>query len=67
MKKIGLFVKNDNEANRKADALERWIRAKGFDVVKKYILSPGQEEKGIDMTKAPADLLCVFSMFSCSE
>jgi NAD+ kinase len=60
VKKIGLFVKNDNEAVRKADALESWIRAKGFDVVKKCILSSGQEKKGIEMTTAPADLLCVF-------
>ena len=60
MKKIGLFVKADKRAIRKADEFEKWLRKKNVTVVRKenipfnYILSKKTN------FFAPSDLFCVF-------
>jgi len=60
VKKIGLVVKNDEEATRKADELEAWIRSKGFDTIRKKIQPPDQSESLNGLVVAPPDLFCVF-------
>ena len=60
MKIIGLVVKNDEEAARKADELEVWIRSKGFDIIRKKIQSPDQNVPLKDLTVDPQDLFCTF-------
>ncbi|MEA3417550.1 MAG: NAD(+)/NADH kinase [Thermodesulfobacteriota bacterium] len=60
MKRIGLFVKADAEAGRKADELQVWLKSRGVDVIRK--ISPRPNCKISDKSKsfAPPDLLCVF-------
>ncbi|MDM8526349.1 NAD(+)/NADH kinase [Desulfococcaceae bacterium HSG8] len=63
MKKTGLFIKKiDDKAKSKADELERWLRAKGIDVVKRETLPPGPRVPEKDMPSAPCDLSCVFAL-----
>ncbi len=59
-KKIGLLVKKiDTEAIRKADELEKWLDAKGIDVVKRESAVPGRRLSDTS-PPAPSDLFCVF-------
>ena len=62
MKTIGLYVKQDEEAIRKADALEKWLKTKNVAVIRTRSYSP--EEPGNKKTvvdgPAPEGLFCVF-------
>ena len=60
MKKIGLFVKVDLKATKKADELEKWLRAKGIDVVRSESLLPSRKLSDKNRSNAPSDLFCVF-------
>ena len=60
MKKIGIVVKEDVEAKRKADELEHWLRSKNIDVVSKENLPPIRRILDRDKSFAPPDLFCVF-------
>jgi NAD+ kinase len=60
MEKIGLFVKQDPEAGKKSDELERWLSFRGVAVVRKESPLPGLLPPEEDRNVAPADLLCVF-------
>ena len=60
MKRIGLVVKADAEAKKKADELEAWLQARHVDVVKKESLSLTRKLTGSNQMLAPSDLLCVF-------
>jgi NAD+ kinase len=60
MKKIGIFVKPDAEATRKADELENWLRSKDIDVVRKKNLPPKSKIADKNKSFAPADLLYIF-------
>ncbi|QTA85126.1 NAD(+)/NADH kinase [Desulfonema magnum] len=60
MKKIGLVVKIDTEAGRKADEFENWLRSRGIDVVRKKNLPSGPRMSGSKISYAPSDLDCVF-------
>jgi NAD+ kinase len=61
VRKIGLVVKSDTQAENKADALEAWLVEEGVHVVRKESMPPiprvpykaGEE-------KAPGDLFCIF-------
>lgn len=61
VRKIGLVVKSDTQAESKADALEAWLVEEGVCVVRKKSMPPvprvpyktGEE-------KAPGDLFCIF-------
>lgn len=57
--KIGLVVKEDRKAMRKADELEKWLRARKVDVIRKEYLPPNGIVPG-KIQKAPAGLFCVF-------
>jgi NAD+ kinase len=60
MEKIGLFVKQDPEACKKADELEKWLSLRGISVVRKESPLPGLWSPEEHRNVAPADLLCVF-------
>ena len=62
MKRIGLYVKQDEEAIRKADEFEEWLCSKDVKVIRKLSYLPqinGNSEKKVKET-APKDLFCVF-------
>jgi NAD+ kinase len=60
LKKVGIVVKEDVEAERKADELEHWLRSRNIDVVSKENLPPKSRVAGRDASFAPPDLFCVF-------
>jgi len=60
VKKIGIVVKPDAKANKKADELENWLRSKDIDVVRKENLPPRRRIVDRDKSCAPADLLYIF-------
>ena len=59
MKKIGIVVKSDTKARKKADELENWLRSKGIDVVRKET-SPPRKFSIQGEPSAPPDLSCIF-------
>jgi NAD+ kinase len=60
MKKVGIVVKPDTKARKKAEELERWLTGQGVDVVEKKSALPGQRLPEKNRTIAPSDLFCVF-------
>jgi NAD+ kinase len=60
VKKVGIVVKEDVEAKRKADELEHWLRSKNINVVGKENLPPRRRVSDRDKSFAPPDLFCVF-------
>jgi NAD+ kinase len=60
MKKIGLVVKMDAEAHKKADAFEKWLVSKNVAVVRKENPPPERMFSGNPQIPAPPDLFCVF-------
>ena len=59
MKRIGIVVKADAKAGKKADELENWLRSKGIDVVRKET-SPPRKFSIQGESSAPPDLSCIF-------
>ena len=59
MKKIGIVVKDDVKAVRKADELEEWMRSKGIGVVRRSSAPPNKTLPGPADALAPSDLFCV--------
>ena len=59
-KKVGIVVKEDIEAKRKADELEHWLRSKNIAVISKENLPPKNRVADEDKFFAPQDLFCVF-------
>jgi len=60
VKRIGLFVKIDKEASRKADELEYWLSSRHVEVVRKETLPPSRKLSERKTSCAPSDLFCVF-------
>lgn len=60
MKKIGIVVKEDAEAIKKADELEKWLHSKDIDVVRKENIRPRSRIENVDESSAPPDLFCIF-------
>jgi len=60
VKKVGIVVKEDIEAKRKADELEQWLRSRNIDIVSKENLPPKRRVSDRDKIVAPPDLFCVF-------
>ena len=56
VKKIGIVVKPDTEAIKKADELERWLRSKYIEIVRRENVPPKQRVSDKDKSSAPADL-----------
>jgi len=62
MKKIGIFVKAQDEAMAKATELEAWLKAKGIEpVTKQNVVAPITSKECLveNIQKAPSDLSCV--------
>ncbi len=55
-----MFVKVDAKAAEKADELEKWLRSKGIEVVRKESVPPSRKFSGKSKSIAPSDLFCVF-------
>ena len=60
MKRIGLFIKADANANKKADELQDWLQEKGIDVVRKESRPPARKFTGKSKSVAPSDRYCIF-------
>ncbi len=60
MDRIGIVVKADDAAQRKADELESWLAIKGIEVVQKKNFPHGRKVSEQSKTFAPSDLFCVF-------
>ena len=60
MKKIGIVVKADKKARKKADELEKWLRAKEVEIIRQESLPPGRQHFGKSISFAPVDLFCIF-------
>lgn len=60
VKKVGIVVKEDAEAKKKADELEQWLRSRNIDIVGKENLPPKRRIADKDESCAPSDLYCVF-------
>ncbi|MBT8331755.1 MAG: NAD(+)/NADH kinase [Deltaproteobacteria bacterium] len=60
MKKIGLVVKSDAKANEKAQELERWLRSKKIEIVRKKAAESGQENDSNRPSPPPSDVECIF-------
>jgi len=60
VKKVGIVVKADAEATKKADELENWLRSKDIDVIRKENLPPRRRIADRDKSCAPSDLLYIF-------
>ncbi len=60
MEKVGLVVKIDTEARKKADEFESWLRSKEVEVVRKKSVLPNRKISEAHPSVAPADLSCIF-------
>jgi NAD+ kinase len=60
VKKVGIVVKSDAEATKKADELARWLRSKNIEIVRKENLPPRHKIIDSDRSFAPSDLFCIF-------
>ena len=60
LKKIGLVVKSDAKAKKKADALKRWLRSRKIEIVRKKPVESGQKNLTDSLSPAPSDLDCIF-------
>jgi len=60
VKKVGIVVKADAEATKKADELENWLCSKDIDVIRKENLPPRRRIADRDKSCAPSDLLYIF-------
>jgi NAD+ kinase len=60
LQKIGLYVKKDKKAGKKADEFETWLQTKNIEVVRKESSPPGLHSPANNKISAPRDLFCVF-------
>jgi len=61
-KKVGLVVKADDEAQRSADELARWLRRRDISVVRENIAAFNRSPARHLLSKAPQPLFCVFAL-----
>jgi NAD+ kinase len=60
LKKIGLVVKSDAKANKKAAELEKWLQSRKIEIVRKKTVESGQKNAAGSLSPAPSDLDCIF-------
>jgi NAD+ kinase len=60
LKKIGLVIKPDAKAKKKAAELERWLRSRKIEILRKKTVEPGQKNAAESQPPAPSDLDCIF-------
>jgi NAD+ kinase len=58
--KVGLYVKKDARACRKADEFEAWLREKKIAVVRELSPQQGMQTSAVNRGSIPADLACLF-------
>lgn len=58
--KVGIVVKEDVKAKKKANELENWLISKNIQVVRKENLPPRPRIIDVDKSFAPSDLFCIF-------
>ena len=60
IKKIGIFVKADSKAGRKADELEKWLNTQGVSAIRKENRPFELAHRNNRKNSASPDLFCVF-------
>jgi NAD+ kinase len=60
LKKIGLVVKSDAKANKKAAELKRWLQSRKIEIVRKKTVESGQKNAAGSQPPDPSDLDCIF-------
>ena len=60
LKKIGLVIKSDAKAKKKAAELERWLRSRKIEIVREKTVESGQKNDAGSLSPAPSDLDCIF-------
>ncbi len=62
MKRIALYIKQEKEAQKKADAFEAWLFSQNIDVIRKqaYLPENSKDQNNNAEGTAPPDLFCVF-------
>lgn len=60
MQRVGLFVKQDTRACRKADEFEAWLKQRHVAVIRRESLPPTLDRTDKNLACAPHDLFCVF-------
>jgi NAD+ kinase len=60
LRKVGLFVKKDKRACRKADEFEAWLKKNKIEVIRKISASPDLHSGVNNKISAPQDLFCLF-------
>ena len=60
LKKIGLVIKSDARAKKKADELEGWLRSRKIEIVRKKTVESGKKNSVGSLPSAPPDLDCIF-------
>ena len=60
MRKVGLFVKKDKKASKKADEFESWLKNKKIEVIRKEGSPPEIHSPASNKISAPRDLSCLF-------
>lgn len=60
MNKIGIVVKTDKKAKKRADELENWLAAKGVAIIRQESLPSGRQHFEKSVSFAPPDLFCIF-------
>ncbi|MDJ0986498.1 MAG: NAD(+)/NADH kinase [Desulfobacterales bacterium] len=60
MKKIGLVVKSDAKAQKKADELEAWLQSKKIETIRKKTVESGQKNDNTSISSPPSDVGCIF-------
>jgi NAD+ kinase len=60
LRKVGLFVKKDDRACKKADEFEAWLQGRNIEVIRQQSSPPSQNAQSIRRSSAPADLDCMF-------
>ncbi|MBW2592101.1 MAG: NAD(+)/NADH kinase [Deltaproteobacteria bacterium] len=60
MIKIGIIVKADARAGRRADEFEAWLKARNIAVIRKESILPNRKHTDQRHAVAPPDLSCVF-------
>ena len=60
MRKVGMFVKKDTRACKKASEFEAWLQARDVEVIRKESSPPSLHSQSTNKSSAPGDLDCMF-------
>jgi NAD+ kinase len=60
LKRIGIYVKEEAEAEKKAGELEKWLNSKSIETLRHEGAPAGLKLTGKTHASAPSDLFCIF-------